>query len=169
MSMKASPKDVSQKEILLELKKLSSSNSEIRAEMGKLSSSNSEIRSEMGKLSASNSEIRSEMGKLSSSNSEIRSEMGKLSSSNSEIRAEMGKLSAKLDSNHQESMEAVQGLAQHMDERFDAVDQRLTSVEREQSRMRAVVVTKDYLDDKLADLKHEMRSNTAKQIEKALK
>jgi hypothetical protein len=71
-------------------------------------------------------------------------------------------LEQKVDGNHLELTETVQGLAQHMDERFSVV-------EREQVRMSAVMVTKGYLDDKLADLKSDIIQHTRKEIEKSLR
>jgi len=43
-----------------------------------------------------------------------------------------------------------------MDERFNRVDGRLDNLEKETTRMRSVMVTKDYLDDKLSDLKGDL-------------
>ena len=52
------------------------------------------------------------------------------------------------DNNH-EVLEAIHDLATQMDKRFEEVDKRFTKIE-------AVMVTKDYLDDKLADLKGDI-------------
>jgi hypothetical protein len=67
----------------------------------------------------------------------------------------------KMDANQVEVLESVQGLAQHMDERF-------VGVEREQGRMRAVMVTKGYLDEKLANQYADLVLHTDRKIEKAL-
>lgn len=49
----------------------------------------------------------------------------------------------------QEILQAINSFANHVEGRFDAMDTRLTRVE-------ALMVTKDYLDDKLADLKGDL-------------
>lgn len=43
-----------------------------------------------------------------------------------------------------------------VDERFDGVEQRLTNVEQRVTKISATMVTKDYLDDKLADLRGDL-------------
>ncbi|MEA1963245.1 MAG: hypothetical protein U9M94_03345 [Patescibacteria group bacterium] len=43
-----------------------------------------------------------------------------------------------------------------MDEKFNKVDERLGSLEKETTRIISVMVTKDYLDDKLSDLKGDL-------------
>lgn len=53
------------------------------------------------------------------------------------------------NNNNTEVLEAIQGLAEHMDERFTGVDKRFIGIE-------AVMVTKDYLDEKLADLRGDL-------------
>jgi hypothetical protein len=49
-----------------------------------------------------------------------------------------------------------------------SIDKRLTSIEREQIRMRAVMVTKDYLDSKLADQYSDLVRVMRKEDEKVL-
>lgn len=49
----------------------------------------------------------------------------------------------------QEILQAINSFANHVEGRFDAMDTCLTRVE-------ALMVTKDYLDDKLADLKGDL-------------
>ncbi|HLD82305.1 MAG TPA: hypothetical protein VJA22_03830 [Patescibacteria group bacterium] len=70
----------------------------------------------------------------------------------------------------EEILEAIQALATHMDQRFDltdlrfdrlegrvgAVESRLDGVESRLDRVEATMVTKDYLDDKLADLRGDL-------------
>lgn len=46
-------------------------------------------------------------------------------------------------------LEAVNTLSSHVEERFDGVEQRITSIE-------ATMVTKNYLDDKLYDLRGDL-------------
>lgn len=96
--------------------------------------------------------------------------------SNKELLQEFRKLSDKMDigfealkkSDH-EILEAVQELSSDTDARFNAVDARFSLLEHRVTRVEARMVTKDYLDDKLADLKSDFHKDTAKQIERALK
>jgi hypothetical protein len=85
-------------------------------------------------------------------------------------------LEQKVDGNHLELTETIQGLAQHMDERFSVVERDQTRMTTEQTRMSvdqtrmsATMVTKGYLDDKLADLKSDIIQHTRKEIEKSLR
>ncbi|OGG49747.1 hypothetical protein A3C18_01020 [Candidatus Kaiserbacteria bacterium RIFCSPHIGHO2_02_FULL_54_11b] len=57
--------------------------------------------------------------------------------------------------NH-EILEAIQTFSSSVDQRFDRVDQRLDRVE-------ATMVTKDYLDEKLADLRGDLVVLTRKE------
>ena len=57
----------------------------------------------------------------------------------------MNKLETKID----EVLDAVHIFAENVDQRFEQVDQRLARVESQ-------MVTKDYLDDKLADLRGDL-------------
>lgn len=59
------------------------------------------------------------------------------------------------DSND-ERFESMDKRFESMDKRFDAMDKRLTRVE-------SLMVTKDYLDDKLADLKGDLVVLTRKE------
>jgi hypothetical protein len=43
-----------------------------------------------------------------------------------------------------------------VDKRFDGVDKRLDALEQKTTRMEATMVTKSYLDEKLADLKGDL-------------
>lgn len=61
-------------------------------------------------------------------------------------------LEAKVDANHVEAIEAISSMGEHID--------------REIGKVRAVVVTKDYLDDKLADLRSDLVQHTRKEIDK---
>lgn len=55
-----------------------------------------------------------------------------------------------------EILTAINSFASHMEERFNGVEGRLTSVEDRVRNMENNMVTKWYLDDKLADLKREL-------------
>lgn len=52
--------------------------------------------------------------------------------------------------------ESIQGLATHVDDRFLQVDARFTGIDQQLKEMRATIVTKSYLDDKLADLRGDL-------------
>lgn len=49
----------------------------------------------------------------------------------------------------QEILDAIQAFAGNVDKKFEKIDKRLTKVE-------ALMVTKDYLDDKLSDLRGDL-------------
>lgn len=87
------------------------------------------------------------------SNQEILQELKKLSSDVSDIKG-----------SQQVLIESVQELSSDTDARFRLMDNRLTRVE---SRM-SLMVTKDYLDDKLADQYSKIIQHTDKRIEEAL-
>lgn len=53
-------------------------------------------------------------------------------------------------------LDAVNTLSSHMEERFDDVEQRMTGVEQRITRIETTMVTKDYLDDKLYDLRGDL-------------
>jgi hypothetical protein len=88
--------------------------------------------------------------------------------SNQRILEELSKLSNKMDAGFEaleksdhEILEVLQGHSSETDARFILVESRLTRVE-------ARMVTKDYLDDKLADQYSKIVEHTDKRIEKAL-
>lgn len=77
-----------------------------------------------------------------------------------------------LDSRQDEMIEVIQSFATdvdgrftqidqrftQIDQRFDRVDERLDHIEKEQTRMRSVMVDKDYLDRKFLDFKADIFS-----------
>lgn len=139
MKMKASPKDVSNK-ILKEFLKVSK---------------------KVDTLDVSNKEILNELRGISV----------KVSGMDERILG----LDSKIDVVHEETMEAIHELSTQTDERFNRVDERFDGLEGRMdknefrlNRVESLMVTKDYLDDKLADLRSDISQNTAKQIEKAL-
>ncbi len=71
-------------------------------------------------------------------------------------------LNEKIDGVHAETLEAIHELSSQTDVRFCAM-------EREQARVRAVMVTKDYLDDKLARQYSDIVQHTRREIEKAMR
>ncbi|MEK7473532.1 MAG: hypothetical protein AAB668_02285 [Patescibacteria group bacterium] len=84
----------------------------------------------------------------------------KIGTLDAKLDAKIGTLDAKIDASHAEVLEVIHEFSQQTDERFIAL-------EREQIRMRAVMVTKDYLDDKLSDLRSSIIRHTQREIEKA--
>jgi hypothetical protein len=84
----------------------------------------------------------------------------KIGALDAKLDSKIGALDAKIDSTHVEVLEVIHELSRHTDERFIAL-------EHEQIRMRAVMVTKDYLDDKLSDLRSSIIRHTQREIEKA--
>lgn len=86
------------------------------------------------------------------------------------------------DVSNQEILEAMNAFASHMDSRMDNMATKqeflqsdvsdlrseVSDLKSEFSKLKTTVVTKGYLDDKLADLKSDLRQDTAKQIQKAL-
>jgi hypothetical protein len=84
--------------------------------------------------------------------------------SNQEILAELKKVSVRtssLEATTHDILEVLHGFAGSVDERFNAVDRRLTRVE-------ALMVTKDYLDVKLANQYSDIMQHTKREITKAV-
>lgn len=52
--------------------------------------------------------------------------------------------------------EAVNNFATKVDQRFERVDQRFGGIEQRLTKIEATMVTKDYLDEKLADLRGDL-------------
>ncbi len=71
-----------------------------------------------------------------------------------------------LDRGQDEILETIQGLAQHMDTGFANVR---GEMQREIGKVRAVMVTKDYLDEKLANQYSDIIQHTRREIERALR
>ena len=55
-----------------------------------------------------------------------------------------------------EILEAVNVLSDHIDQRFNGVDQRFDRLEARTTHIEATMVTKDYHDEKLADLRGDL-------------
>ena len=73
------------------------------------------------------------------------------------------------DVSNNEILEALHAFAGSVDHRFDRLEGRMDNVELRLTKLETTVVTKGYLDDKLADLKSDLMHYTDKQIEKALR
>jgi hypothetical protein len=71
-------------------------------------------------------------------------------------------------SNH-EILEALNAFASSVDNRFDCLETRMDKIELRLTKVETTMVTKGYLDDKLADLKSDLMHYTDKQIEKAIR
>ena len=113
----------------------------------------------------SNQEIFHAIQKISEDVGSLKSDVGSLKTDVGSLKSELGSMSFDLGSLKESQatlIEAVQEFSSDTDARFRLMDSRLTRVE---SRM----VTKDYLDAKLASLKSDLRQDTAKQIENALR
>ena len=103
--------------------------------------------------------------------------------SNQEVIKELQRLSGKLDASHSEVVEMIQVFSDKTDERFDRLEGRMGGLEGRMgglegrvdgmdhrlTKVESQMVTKSYLDDKLADLRSDIQQNTARQIEKALR
>jgi hypothetical protein len=56
----------------------------------------------------------------------------------------------------EEILNAVNDFSNQVEKRFDGVESRLDGVESRIDKIEATMVTKDYLDDKLADLRGDL-------------
>ena len=82
------------------------------------------------------------------------------------------------DISNEEILEAIGAFASSVDERFARIEKVMATkdelretenrIEREIGKLKTTMVTKGYLDDKLADLRSDIILNTDKKIEKAL-
>src|SRR3989338_6159239 len=66
------------------------------------------------------------------------------------------KLSEKIDTEVGSLSEQITELANYVDKRFDGVDKRFDGMDHRLNKIEATMVTKDYLDDKLADLSGDL-------------
>ena len=57
---------------------------------------------------------------------------------------------------NEEILNAVNDFASHVEGQFEQVDKRFDGVESRLDKIEATMVTKDYLDDKLADLRGDL-------------
>jgi uncharacterized protein (DUF927 family) len=119
------------------------------------------------------------------SNQEILQELQKMSGRTSiletttkDVLDELQKLSVKVDSNQAEILETVQDLAEHMDEEFVKVrtefrgefqnEMSKLTTKDDLDKLKTTMVTKGYLDDKLADHHSDIILHTQREIQKAL-
>ncbi|MEK7103317.1 MAG: hypothetical protein AAB870_03145 [Patescibacteria group bacterium] len=57
---------------------------------------------------------------------------------------------------NQDILEAINAYAAATDQRFDGIDQRLDKMDTRLTKVESQMVTKEYLDDKLADLRGDI-------------
>jgi len=60
------------------------------------------------------------------------------------------------DTSKNEILEAINEFSSRVDERLDKVDKRFDNLEGEVGSIKATMVTKDYLDEKMADLRGDL-------------
>jgi len=60
------------------------------------------------------------------------------------------------DTSKNEIIEVINEFSSRVDERFDKVDKRFDNLEGRVGKIEATMVTKDYLDEKLADLRGDL-------------
>lgn len=57
---------------------------------------------------------------------------------------------------NKEILEAINAFSGETDKRFDGIDGRLDGIDGRLTKVEATMVTKDYLDDKLSDLRGDL-------------
>ena len=60
------------------------------------------------------------------------------------------------DTSKNEILEAINEFSSKVDERFDKVDERFDKLEGRVGKIEVTMVTKDYLDEKMADLRGDL-------------
>jgi archaellum component FlaC len=60
------------------------------------------------------------------------------------------------ETTNDEILGAINEFSTKVDERFNSVDERFNSVDKRFDKIESVIVTKDYLDEKLADLRGDL-------------
>ena len=73
------------------------------------------------------------------------------------------------DTSKDEILEAINEFSSKVDERFDKVDERFDNLEGRVGKIEATMVTKDYLDEKLADLRGDLVVLMRKEDTKVIK
>lgn len=72
------------------------------------------------------------------------------------------------DTSKQEILEAINTFATHVEERFDFLEADVTGLKADVAQIKATMVTKDYLDEKMADLRGDMVVLTRKEDKKVV-
>ncbi len=161
MIMKTSPNDISNNEIMQELKKLSADVGTLKTDVGVLKADVGGLKTDMGGLTA-------RVGGLEKFAIDAKKEFKKLSD---KMDVDSEKLDAglnKMDAGFALLEKSDQEILETMNSYATVVDDRLGKLEHGQTRMSANMVTKGYLDDKMADLRSDISHNTRRQIEKAI-
>ena len=83
---------------------------------------------------------------------EILEKVGELSGTVGDLTETVGDLTEKVDT----VLEAIGNFSNKVDQRFDGIDRRFDGLEQRLTKVEATMVTKDYLDDKLADLRGDL-------------
>lgn len=67
---------------------------------------------------------------------------------------------------HDDILTAINKFADNVEGKFEKIDERFEGLEGEVTKIRATMVTKDYLDDKLSDLRGDLVVLTRKEDKK---
>ena len=65
-------------------------------------------------------------------------------------------------------LEAINNFSNDTEKRFDGIDKRFDGVEKRLTRIEAEMVTKEYLDDKLSDLRGDLTAKLKMENEKTM-
>jgi chromosome segregation ATPase len=117
------------------------------------------IANKMGRVEKEISDIKEEMGQMKDRMDSVEDKIGNMEGRMENMEVSFGNMEERMGSFERELValatqinelgESLQELATHMDERFTTVDVRLTRVE-------SSMITKSYLDDRLADLRGDL-------------
>lgn len=92
--------------------------------------------------------------------------VGGLQKTTDKLQENADKTTKSLQESIGELHEAINVFASHVDERFEKVDKRFEKMESRMDSMESKMVTKDYLDEKLFDLRGDMTSIIRKEDKK---
>ncbi len=84
------------------------------------------------------------------------SKVDALASNVDTLNVKVDTLNVKMDEGFEELLSAINLFAENVDERFDLVDQRFQQMDSRLNKVEATMVTKEYLDTKLADLRGDL-------------
>lgn len=106
------------------------------------------------------------------SNARILEEMQKLHASDTEIRKELRETTGEI-------LEVLGAFSDKVDERFEKVEGEIAGIKREMvtkeelkseiDRLKTTMITKGFLEDKLADFHSDIIQHTRKEIERAMR
>jgi chromosome segregation ATPase len=125
-----------------------------------------EIQKDQHEMHGSIQEIQMDQREMHGSIQEIQKDQHEMHGSLEEMQKDqrgMQKSIRELNNAQQETLEALHTFATHVDDRFNQVDKRFSqvdgkfkSIDQQFTEVRATMVTKDYLDNKLADLRGDL-------------